>query len=78
MNSKNILPGEPPHPIQPPMVYVKKKLAWEYKEVIRSLEKETPLNEDELNKLGADGWEMTGIVEHPPLVYFYFKRQTEK
>lgn len=78
MNSWNILPGQPPRPSQPPMVYVNRELTWEYRAIIRNLEKETPLNEDELNKLGADGWEMTGIVDHPPLVYFYFKRQIEK
>ncbi|MEW6406967.1 MAG: hypothetical protein AB1649_34755 [Chloroflexota bacterium] len=78
MNAWNILPGQPPRPSHTPLVYVKREVTWEYKAVVRTLDEETPLNEDELNKLGEDGWEMTGIVEHRPLVYFYFKRQTEK
>jgi len=60
------------------MVYVKKKLVWEYKEITRNMENESLLNIEELNALGADGWEMTGALEHPPLVHFYFKRQVEK
>ena len=73
----------PPHepmqqPIHPPMVYVEKQLTWEYKQIVRNLESEKPLEEAELNSLGEEGWEMTGIAQHPPLAYFYFKRQIEK
>jgi hypothetical protein len=78
MNSKNILPGEPPHPVPPPMIYVKKKLVWEYQEIVRDAENGSLLTVEELNKLGADGWEMTGTIEHSPLVHYYFKRQIEK
>jgi len=31
-------------------------------------------NEEELNTLGKDGWELAGIVTDPPIVRFYFKR----
>lgn len=72
----------PPHdpqrePIRPPMIYVEKQLKWEYKQIIRNLENENPLDESELTALGEDGWEMSGIAQHPPLAYFYFKRQVE-
>jgi len=75
-----IPPGEPKHsqPIQPPMIYVKETLKWEYKQIIRDLEKEKPLNEEELNALGMEGWEMSGVAQHPPTIYFYFKRLIEK
>jgi hypothetical protein len=73
----------PPHeprqePIRPPMIYVEKQLKWEYKQIVRNLENEKPLDETELKALGEDGWEMTDIAQNPPYAYFYFKRQIEK
>ena len=74
----------PPHspgqqePVRPPMVSIEKQLKWEYKQVVRNFENDKPLDESELNKLGEEGWEMTGIVQQPPITYFYFKRQIEK
>ena len=65
-------------PIRPPMVYVEKQLKWEYKQIVRDLEKEKPLDEAELNQLGEEGWELSGIAQQPPLAYFYFKRLIEK
>lgn len=75
-----IPPREPQgqEPVRPPMIFIKKQLAWEYKQVIRNLENEKPLEELELNQLGDDGWEMSGIAQNPPLTYYYFKRQVEK
>ena len=64
--------------IRPPMIYVEKQLKWEYKQLVRNFENEKPLDETELNALGEDGWELTGIAQQPPNTYFYFKRQTEK
>ena len=65
-------------PIRPPMVYVEKPLKWEYRQVVRNLESEKPLDESELNTLGEDGWELAGVAQHPPFAYYYFKRPTEK
>ena len=75
-----IPPREPQQhePIRPPMIYIEKKLKWEYKQIIRDLENEQPLDEAELNALGEEGWELTGMAQHPPQTYFYFKRQIEK
>ena len=75
-----IPPREPGQlePVRPPMVYIEKSLKWEYKQIVRNLESEKPLDESELNLLGEQGWEMTGIVQQPPVTYFYFKRQIEK
>jgi hypothetical protein len=60
------------------MVFVDKPTKWEYKQIIRNLEKESPPDEAELNQLGEEGWEMSGVAQQPPLVYFYFKRLIEK
>jgi hypothetical protein len=57
-----------------PMVYVKEKTVWQYKVVIRNLSKEEAPSEDELNNLGKDGWELTGVFADSPFTYFYFKR----
>jgi hypothetical protein len=75
----------PPHeperserdPIHPPIIYIEKQLKWEYKQVVRNLESEKPLDEKELNTPGEDGWELTGIAQQLPLTDFYFKRQIE-
>lgn len=72
----------PPHEskpaARPPMVYVEKQLKWEYKQIVRNLKKESAPDESELNQLGEEGWEMSGVAQQPPLTYFYFKRQVEK
>lgn len=60
---------------QPPMVYVAP--AWEYKHVERPLGAEAPLREDELNALGAEGWELAAVVPAATTVHFYFKRSRE-
>jgi hypothetical protein len=75
-----IPPREPQQnePIRPPMIYIERQLKWEYKQIVRNLKKEKPLDETELNALGDDGWELTGIAQQPPMTYFYFKRQIEK
>ena len=69
-------PGQP-ESVRPPMIYVEKQVKWEYKQIVRNLENEKPLDEMELDLLGKDGWEMTGIAQQSLTIYFYFKRQTE-
>ncbi len=80
------LPPEPlptrPHPapvpeaptLIPPLIYVKEKAKWEYKQLVRNLSKEQAPTAVELNTLGADGWELTSTITNAPFVYFYFKR----
>jgi len=78
---RNLIPPHEPQqnePIRPPMIYIERQLKWEYKQIVRNLKKEKPLDETELNILGDDGWELTGIAQQPPMTYFYFKRQIEK
>jgi hypothetical protein len=79
MNRMLIPPREPQQePVRPPMIYIEKQTKWEYKQIIRNLEKENPPDETELNKLGEEGWEMSGVAQQAPLAYFYFKRRVEK
>ena len=80
MNHMIIPPYEPKQsqPVRTPTIYVKQSDKWEYKQIVRDLGKESPPSEEELNALGADGWEMSGVAQQPPLAYFYFKRLVEK
>ena len=80
MNHMLILPSEPksPESVRAPMVYVSKPLKWEYKQIVRDLETEKLLDEAEMNALGEEGWELTGIAQQPPRTYYYLKRQVEK
>ena len=79
MNHMIIPPREPQQePVRPPMIFIEKQTKWEYKQIIRNLEKESLPDEAELNKLGEEGWEMSGVAHQPPLAYFYFKRLVEK
>ncbi len=68
---------QPLEPVRPPMIYIEKRLKWEYKQIVRNLESEKLLDEKELNELGEEGWEMTGVAQHASLTSYYFKRQTE-
>jgi hypothetical protein len=68
-------PGWPtPHEahIEPPFVPLEPR--WEYKEVLREVAAGL-LSEAELNALGAEHWELTGVVPAGSQVHFYFKRE---
>jgi hypothetical protein len=70
-----IRPGWPVTPesrIDPPLVAVEPR--WEYKEVVREVTAGLP-SEAELNALGAEHWELAGIVAAGNQVHFYFKRE---
>ncbi len=73
-----IPPFKSKQPTHPPMVYIERQWKWEYKQIVRNLKKESPLDETELNALGEEGWELSGVAQQPPVAYFYFKRQIEK
>ena len=80
MNHMLIPAREPghPEPVRPPMIYIEKQVKWEYKQIIRNLENEKPLDEADLNALGEEEWEMTGIAQLGSIAYFYFKRLVEE
>lgn len=66
------LPPIPPHlpevRVQPPLVYVQP--VWEYKHVVAQMAPD----EVALNALGAEGWELVGVVPAPDAMHFYLKR----
>jgi hypothetical protein len=45
--------------------------------LVRNLTKKKAPAEDELNTLGAEGWEVAGLFTDTPFVYFYFKRPAD-
>jgi hypothetical protein len=48
---------------------VYEKQRWEYKVVVQDA-----MSGEELNALGAEGWELVGVVALPEKPQFYFKR----
>jgi hypothetical protein len=60
--------------VQPPMVYIHEDLTWEYKRIRRDLDEQQILDEEELNALGAEGWELVTSVRVGSTVSFYFRR----
>ncbi len=72
MSRRSNFPNPPsPSPI-PPMVYVHDKAVWQYKVISRDLPQ--ALNEEELNALGKEGWELTAVLSEGGARHFYFKR----
>jgi hypothetical protein len=70
-----IPPGWPrtPEPrIDPPRVAVEPR--WEYQAVVREITAGL-LSEAELNRYGAEHWELVGVVPAGTQVHFYFKRE---
>ena len=57
-----------------PIVYLNENPAWEYKLFIRDLELDNAPGEEEINPLGAEGWELVGIFVHANMLYCYLKR----
>ncbi len=47
--------------------------AWEYQLIVRDLELDNAPGEDELNPLGAEGWELIDLFVHANMLYCYFK-----
>jgi hypothetical protein len=70
-------PTAPPVPATPaalplPMVHVAP--VWTYRHVQRPLTELGQLSDAELNVLGAEGWELTGVILESGVVHFFFKR----
>jgi hypothetical protein len=80
MNRTLIPPHDPKQheSIRPPMIFIKERTKWEYKQIVRDLEKEQSLSEEELKALGEEGWEMSGVTQHAARSYFYFKRLADR
>ncbi len=65
---------ETPHATVPPIVYVSEKIIWQYKQITRNLSESNVPDEDELNQLGKDGWELVSAITHAGILHLYFKR----
>lgn len=59
--------------IEPPWVPIEPR--WEYKALVRDCDTEGLPSEADLNRLGADHWELAGVVREGHQVHFYFKRE---
>jgi hypothetical protein len=59
--------------VEPPWVSIEPR--WEYKELTRDLQSEGLPSEAELNALGSEHWELTGVLREGKRVHFYFKRE---
>jgi hypothetical protein len=57
--------------LEPPFVLVEPR--WEYREIVR--EASELLSETELDALGEQRWELTGVAPAGSRVHFYFKRE---
>ena len=57
------------------MVYVYDQPKWEYKTLLKSSDSAPPTEQD-LNAMGADGWELVGAVTLSRHVQLFFKRAT--
>lgn len=72
----NPTPPDPdPSPIIP-VVYEEEdeEYHWEYKHIRQNLDEEEPLDENRLNELGKDGWELVTVLNHNTIAHYYFKR----
>ena len=58
--------------IEPPLVPIDPR--WEYNVVVRDVSA-GPLSETELNALGAEHWELVGIVPSEGRIHYYLKRE---
>jgi len=70
------IPFPPPHHpspgrVDPPWVPIVAR--WEYHEVVR--DEGTMPSVPELDALGAEGWELVGVLSAGRHVHFYFKRE---
>ncbi len=72
----NPTPPDPgPSPIIP-VVYEEEKEGyhWEYKHIRQNLDEEEPLDENRLNELGEEGWELVTVLSPDSIAHYYLKR----
>ena len=71
-----VAPPPPPagSPLPLPTVHVAPR--WEYRHLERPLAELGALSPQELDALGAEGWELAGVTNDGVTVHFFFKRPT--
>jgi hypothetical protein len=72
MSRRSNLPNPPSPAPTAPMVYVHDRTVWQYRVISRDVAEQ--LSEEELNTLGKEGWELTGLLTQGGVTHFYFKR----
>jgi hypothetical protein len=68
------IPEQPDQPAAIPMIYVTEPARWAYKQLQRDLDAEGLLDEEALNGLGEEGWELAAALAHGSQVTYIFKR----
>ncbi|HEX6533001.1 MAG TPA: hypothetical protein VF041_00305 [Gemmatimonadaceae bacterium] len=66
-------PKVPDVHVHPPLVFVEP--VWEYRHMVRNLDREAAPSDEEMNALGGEGWELIGVFGDGRAVHLYFKRQ---
>ena len=69
-----LLPPPVHHHLAIPQVPIPQATTWEYKHVTRGSRAQA-LDDEELNALGREGWELAGVVTVGRTTHFYFKRE---
>ena len=86
MNTGLEIPPRPPgSPVPPPVPHgsrldtpmVPVEPRWEYREVVRAIGAGL-MSTAELDALGAEHWELAGVVSAGDQVHFYFKRERRR
>ena len=68
-------PAPPPPPAATlPMPIVHVAPTWTYRHIQCPLAELASLSDSELDALGAEGWELTGVVVEGAAVHFFYKR----
>ena len=67
-------PEQPPQLAVAPVIYVSEAVRWEYKQLVHDLEQEGLPDEEALNRLGKEGWELAAALAHEGHAYLIFKR----
>lgn len=70
-NSDTNMPGT----THTPVVYEEEPVTWEYKCIKKELGDQDRMNEEELNSLGQEGWELVQVIHDENVLRYYFKRQ---
>lgn len=74
------------HTLPMPIIYERvesSRQKWDYKVVTIDPREELPLGEEQLAELGAEGWLLAGILQHPServisRISYYFVRPAEE
>ena len=49
-------------PVITPIVYSREPYVWEYKTIVKGTTNRDLIDAEELQTLGADGWELVGVI----------------